>query len=457
MWDALVRSTYAQIVMSVPRAHVGCLTPTEGFIDTLMCVPRMCGMPCPVLLERMLFLMYASKAFKFRIYPNKEQVDQIETSFNACIKVWNLALELKDAAYKNDGTSLSSVDLNKMIPKWKKVLPWLAIAPNSALQQVCRNLDQAYKNAFRRLKRGEEPGFPKYKKMRSGHKSYKTPAGGRKGTDGKVIVRTQAVRVVDEHHVILPKLGSVKCRGMQHELLDGTCGHVLSGTVSRTPTGKYYLSIGCENTLIPDMPDGMVDVMGVRLGVSELAVRSDGMRVENPKARARYEKKLRREQRRLSRKTKGSANYRKQCARKAKVDERIANIRSDATHKLSKDIVRDSKAVSIRRVDVKDMMAQGTLPKCAKKNINRAISDAAMYETSRRIQYKCDWYGRPVVEVPSGEVTTTLCRQCGETYDHNGPLGATWTCPYCGSVHDTALNAARNVASVGQRMIMMAS
>lgn len=394
-----------------------------------------------------------SKAYKFRLYPNKEQQAQIDTSLNACIRVWNLSLELKDAAYKNDGTSLSSVDLCKMIPRWKKILPWIALAPNSALQQECRHLDQAYKNAFRRLKMGEEPGFPKYKSTRSGGKSYTTPAGGRKGPDGKVNVRTQAVRVVDGHHIILPKLGTVRCRGMQQDLIEGNCGHVLNATVSRTPTGKYWVSLGCADVPDPVMPQGMVDVMGVRLGVGGMT-RSDGIGIDSPKVYKKYERKLAREQRRLSRRKKGSKNYEKQRLKVAKVNEKIANTRSSHVHEATKQIVRDSKAVVVGRLDVKGMTEKRPGEgRGVQKKQSRALLDAAMFETVRRLEYKCEWYGREFVALEGGLPWTRTCSRCGA---ETGPIEAgvkRWTCPECGTEHVTAENAATNIMYEGAAVI----
>jgi len=392
--------------------------------------------------------------YKFRLYPNDEQTQQIETTFNACIRVWNLALELKDAAYKNDKTSLSVFDINKMITRWKRILPWLSIAPISALQQTARNLDQAYKNAFKRLKKGEDPGFPKYKTMRTGAKSYKTPAGGRKGPDGKVIVKTQAVRVVDRHHIILPKLGTVRCRGMQDALVNGECGHVLSATVSRTPTGKYYCSVGCEDVPQPEMEDGIVDVMGVRVAVGDGITRSDGIAIPNPKAYKKYERKARREQRRLSRKVKGSHNYEKQRRRKARVDERVADIRSDHIHKVTKDIVRDSKSVIVGRSEVKKMTkAKKGDGRKVQRSINRAILDSAIYTTTWRLEYKADRYGRQVIVLQGGLPWTRTCSRCGAETGPTKPGVAQWTCTECGTTHVTSENAARNIQYEGAAML----
>lgn len=421
-------------------------------------------------------------AFKFKIYPNSKQRQQMDTTMRAVAKVWNLGLELRDAHYelhrddprtdvdvrlgrgefakvdmtnahevlhlKSSKKSLSSIDTCAVLVKWKKQLPWLAEAPSSSLQQALRNLDQAYKNAFRRLKLGEEPGFPKYKSVKHGS-SFKVTAGGRKGHDGKVIVSTQSVRIKDEHHVILPKFGVVRCRGVQSELIDGRCGHILGATVSRLGSGAYYVSINCEHVERPEMPDGKVDVLGVRVAVNGIT-RSDGIEIDGVGARKKLERRLAREQRRLSRKKFGSRNYEKQRKRKAKLEERIANMRSDSIHKATKEIVRDAKAIAVGRPEVKRMSAKKKGEgRSVQKTQNRAMLDSAMYMTTWRLEYKAARYGRDTVILEGGLPWTRTCSACGAETGPTKPGVRRWTCESCGTTHDTATNAARNIMFEG--------
>jgi len=386
-----------------------------------------------------------SRAFRFRLYPNRAQVEQIEATYRACRWIWNRCLEIKDAAYKNDGKSLNSTQLCKLITMYKRtgVGEWISVAPNSALQQSVRDLDAAYKNFFRRVKRGEAPGFPKYKRP-SGAQSYRTPAGGRldKSTGSYV---GQCVAVIDERHVKLPKLGTVKCRITQMPE-----GHILSATVSRNPAGHYFVSLCCENVPYPKVSDGSIDVMGVRVGVDDMMTCSDGVRVKGSKALSKSMKKLRREQRRLSRRKKGSANWKKQKLKVARVHERVHNQRQDAIHKATTRVVRDSRAVAVSSYSVKDMTrkvhGEG---RSVQRKRNRALLDASTFEVTRQLEYKCEWNRRAFIKVDSSSAFTRTCRVCGER--HEGKIGKQWTCRRCGTTHDTAMNAARNIARAGSR------
>jgi len=368
-----------------------------------------------------------SRAYKFRIYPNKTQAELIEETFRACRYVWNIALECKKVEWDDRGKNVSAYELMKLLTGVKSVCTWLYDVPNSAMQQSIRDLDVAFKNFFRRVKNGEKPGYPKFKKAGCSFQSYRTPAAG------------NAVRVIDDRHVKLPKLGKVKCRITQTPQ-----GHLLSATVSRTPSGKYFCSITCENVPEPYMEDGTLDVMGVRLGVRDLITCSDGVRVENPRALSKSERKLRREQRRLSRKKRGSANYRKQKQKVALVHERVANQRRDNIHKATTRIVRDSKAIAVSSNDVAGMMRS--------KKFSKAVADASMSEVKRQLAYKAQWYGRDLVEVDASTAFGSTCGRCGAQAELK--VGTTrWTCPKCGAHHDYALNAARNIAAIGMAEI----
>lgn len=373
------------------------------------------------------------RAYKCRMYPNREQTAQIERTLGSCRWVWNHALEVKHDAYKATKRSLSSYELMKLITMWKRtVSPWLVEADSQALQQTIRNLDQAYKNFFRRVKKGEKPyGYPKPKK-RAGRESYRTPA-----ANGKV-------KVIDDRHVKVPKLGVVKVRGLQK-----VEGRMLNATIERAPSGKYFLSLCCTDVPEPEMPTGSVDMMGIDLGVGDdLLIRSDGVKVENNRRLRSAEKRLKRAQRSLSRREKGSANYRKQRLKVARLHEKVANQRRDDLHKATTQAVRDAKAVSIETLNVKGMEQNHHLAK--------SVADASMYEMSRQLQYKCGWYGRDFVKVDRWFPSTQTCSCCGAVVGPKGFGGLhdrDWTCPSCGAHHDRDVNAAKNIAREGQRML----
>lgn len=362
------------------------------------------------------------KAYRCRLYPNREQAALIERTFGACRWVWNLSLETKRAAYEVNKRNISAYELMKFLTTWKRtVAPWLYDVSNQALQQSIRDLDRAYQNFFRRVKNGEKPGFPKFKSKRNGTQSYREPAAGGK------------VKVLDDSHVKLPKLGKVKCR-----ITQPIEGRILNATVKRVPSGKYYVVICCTDVPEPSMPEGENQVLGIDAGVKDLMVRSDGVRVPNHRFAYKAERRLRREQRRLSRRRKDSANWRKQKARVARVHERVANQRRDALHKATTDAVRYAKAIAVEDLNVNGMTKN--------HHLARAVSDASMSEMIRQLEYKCAWYGREFRKVDRWFPSSKTCGSCGEVFDGLNLGMREWTCPSCGAHHDRDLNAARNIA-----------
>jgi len=370
-----------------------------------------------------------NKAYRCRIYPTKEQTAQIEKTFGACRWVFNLCLETKKAAWEFEKKNLSYYELTKQLTIWKKtVAPWLYEVSNPALQQSIRDLDAAYQNFFRRVKNGEKPGYPKFKSKRSGNQSYRVPS-----DRGRL-------HIVNEHQIRIPKLGTVKCRG-----LPKVEGRILNATIRRVPSGKYYVSLCCADVPEPDMPLGENDILGIDVGIKDLMTRSDGVKVPNNKYLKRSEKKLRREQRKLSRRKKGSNNWKKQKRKVALVHERISNQRKDAMHKATTQAVRESKAIAVEDLNVQGMQKNHHLAK--------AVSDASMSEIHRQLQYKCDWYGRDFVKVDRWFPSSKTCGNCGCVFDDLTLSMREWTCPECGAHHDRDLNAARNIAKEGMRLL----
>ena len=174
----------------------------------------------------------------------------------------------------------------------KKDLPWLSEVDSTALQASIQNLDMAFKNFFRRVKNGEKPGYPKFKKKRDHRKSYKSKC---VGTNIKVF----------DGYVQLPKLGLVKCRVSKQMQ-----GRILSATVSQNPSGKYFVSICCTDVDIDPLPSTGAAV-GIDMGLKSFAITSEGVEYPNHRYLRKSERKLAHLQRRLSRKTKGSKRWEK--------------------------------------------------------------------------------------------------------------------------------------------------
>ena len=227
-------------------------------------------------------------AYKFRLYPNKEQETMIHRNFGCTRFVYNYYLDMRIKLYKEEQKSMNAFACMKHLTQLKKELTWLKEADATALNRSLRDLERAYENFFRRVKKGEKPGFPKFKSKMDRRKSYSTA--------GSIAVYEDAVK--------LPKMGLVECRGCKE-----IQGRILSATVSQTPSGKYYASICCTDVEIPKLPVTGKTV-GVDLGIKALATTSDGDSYENNKYLYQQDKRLKRLTKSLSRKQPGSKKKR---------------------------------------------------------------------------------------------------------------------------------------------------
>lgn len=368
------------------------------------------------------------KTFEYRIYPNAGQRELLQKTFGCCRYVYNKVLGIRQDEREKGCKTRGINSYIVQIPTWKKTTePWLAEVDSMALQQSLRDLDRAYRNFFRNP---GKVGFPKFKPKRAGRKSY----------------RTNRIAIVDGRHVRLPKLGTVKAR-----ISRPVEGRVLSATVKQVPSGKYFVTICCTDVPGPAAREGSVGMLGIDAGVHDMATCSDGTRVANPKHLARSERRLAREQRRLSRRVgarKGerpSRNFERQRRKVARVHEKIASQRKDALHKFTTGAVRESQAIAVEDLNVRGMMANRKLAK--------AVSDAAMSEMIRQLEYKCAWHGRGFVKVSRWFPSSKLCGECGHVFGGLTLSMREWVCPECGAHHDRDLNAAENIAREGKRIL----
>ncbi len=369
-------------------------------------------------------------SYKFRLYPNREQINLIERTFGCYRYVYNHYLAMRRETYKTSGATLNYYACCKDLAllKQQKETSWLRDVDATALQASVQDLDRAFQNFFRRVKQGEKPGYPKFKSKHSHRQSYKSKCVG------------SNIKVLDKA-VQLPKLGKVKCR-----ISRNVEGRILSATVSRTASGKYYVSLSCRlDHEMPKLPFTGA-VVGLDMGIKSFAVSSDGIEYANPKYLRQSEKKLARLQRQLSRKTKGSANWNKARIQIARLHEHIANQRLDMQHKLSTQIVRQSDVICIENLASKNMVQSHKLAK--------AISDASWGAFRRQLTYKAEWYGRKLITVDRFYASSQTCSCCGKKWAGTKNLSVRkWTCPNCGAVLDRDTNAAINILNEGLRQV----
>ena len=363
------------------------------------------------------------RAIKYELDPTPQQRELIKKTCGCCRLVYNIMLDRKVNAYKENKRSLSSVELINELPKLKKSeeYAFLNEVPSQSLQQAIRNLDTAYTNFFR--KNGS--GFPKFKK---------------KGVRDSYRIPVPCTFDFCNWTVKTAKLGAVKVFRGRNKRVDGT---VKQYTISHTPTDRYYISVLYETADRPRLGNGKS--VGIDLGIKAFATLSDGTVFENQKHLRRSERKLRVLQRSMARKYKAgkkrdeqSNNWKKARLRVARLQERVAFQREDYLHKVSTWIARNYENVFVEDLNVKGMVKNRRLAK--------SVSDCSWSRFLAMLGYKCD----NLVKVDRYFASSQTCSVCGYKNESVKNLSVReWDCPQCGSHHDRDLNAAMNLEREG--------
>jgi len=350
------------------------------------------------------------KAFLYRLYPNLEQQAALAVQFGHARFVFNWALATRNAHYKEHGTGLGYYALKRMMTELKRSpdCDWLKEADSQALQAKVEDLNRAFVNFFEGRAR-----FPRFKKRRS-----------------RQSIRYPQRFKFDGDRVYLPKVGWVKI--VLHRPIEGKPKHL---TVSKTKSGEYYASVLCE-TEISVRPNGMPPV-GVDLGLKDFAVLSTGEKIEHPKHLRKAERRLKKLQRRMSRKKKGGANRNKARLLLARQHEHVARQRADFLHKLSRRLVSEHGTIRLEDLNVRGMLANHKLAK--------SIADSGWSMFGRFCEYKAEWYGSRVERTDRFYPSSKACCVCGRVNRDLTLADRFWTCGNCGAYHDRDINAAINI------------
>jgi putative transposase len=358
-------------------------------------------------------------ATQIRLYPTAKQEESLAKAFGCARWYWNNSLAETQEVYQETGKGLGQYALNKRLPELKKEFEWLADAHSQVLQSVSLNMSRAFVNFFER--RAKYPNF----KSKHGKQSIQYP---------------QGVKIVDGCKIFLPKLGHVKA--VVHREVVGTIKTV---TVSQNQAGKYFASVLTETGVAAPAVSYDGKMIGIDVGLTHLAVTSDGSKFDNPRHLARAAKNLKRKQHKFSRKVKGSNTRNKARILVAKAHEHTANARKDWLHKLSRRMVDENQVIAVEDLHVKGMMKNHCLSK--------AIGDVGWGMFTNFLEYKAARAGKGFIRVNRYFPSSKSCSCCMHV-QASMPLNIrSWRCDKCGASHDRDINAAQNIRIEAQRMI----
>lgn len=357
------------------------------------------------------------RAYKYRLFPTKEQEVLLSKHFGCSRWIYNYALDKKVKAYQTTKESLSRFTIQKDLPELKKSdeTKWLKEVNSQSLQASLENLDKAFTKFFR-----EKKGFPKFKSKHDNRQSFSVPQNG----------------IVDfeTNTISLPKFKKpIKCK--LHRRFEGNSKTV---TISKTPTGKYFVSVLVEvNEELPKLKT--IDenkAIGIDLGIKTFAVLSNGEEIQNPKYLRSALKRLKKQQRRASKKVKGSNNRKKAVMKLAVLHEKVANKRSDFLHKVTAKLVSEHDTLCLETLKASNMIKNHKLA--------QALSDISIGKFNEILEYKAKWNGVNILRIGRFQPSSKMC-SCGEINKELKLSDRVWTCKACGVTHERDELAANNI------------
>jgi putative transposase len=340
--------------------------------------------------------------------------------------VFNWALAQKIKTYEETAKSISQFDLNRQLTQLKKEQLFLKEVNAQSLQGMTKQVESAFTKFFR-----EKKGFPNFKSKKNPLQAFQIP---------------QSYSVDFDNNIIkLPKLGNVKA--VLHRRFEG---NLKTATVSRTPAGKYFISllVDDEKSLPKKQEFTTETTIGIDIGIKDFVVLSNGEKIENPKYLKTSLKKMKALQRQVSRKVKGSNNRRKVIKKLTKLHEKITNQRNDFQNKLSFRLICENQAIALETLNVDGMIKN--------HHLAQSISDASWSSFVTKLQYKAEWSGKTILRIGRFQPSSKLCNNCGY-YNRDLTLKVReWFCPECNTFHDRDVNAAINIkkfALIDQNLI----
>ncbi|WP_418906462.1 RNA-guided endonuclease TnpB family protein (plasmid) [Borreliella turdi] len=362
--------------------------------------------------------MGANKAYKYRIYPDTKQKKYFSKVFGCVRFLYNKMLSDKKDYFEKNKQGLITYP-----SKYKEEFFFLKEVDSLALCNAQIDLNSAYSNFFREIKKGNRTqGFPKYKSKKN-RQTYRT-------NNQKNSIR------IENDYIKIPKIGFVKLALHRNIKSNEVIKNVV---VEKDADDKYYISVAVECLDVKNndkTKDNKKEVVGIDMSMRHFLVSSEGEKINHPKYLLKNESKLKRYQKKLSKKQKGSRNRAKSRLRVAKLHKKISNKRKDFLHKLSYYFAANYKNIVIENLSIKGMQ---------KGMFGKSVNDLGWYEFVRQLSYKSEWYGSYLHKADRYFPSSKLCNNCGIKNTTLKLSDTRWTCSGCNTLHDRDINAALNL------------
>ena len=365
------------------------------------------------------------KSYRFRMYPTISQIELIHKTFGCTRLVYNYYLEKKKEA------NLSCFDMIKDLKNLQAKYPYLKEVDSCSLRCCLFNLDDAFKRYYKK-----QGSYPKFKSKYNSRRCYRTNCISSSYKDKTY----QSIEVDLKKDIIkLPKLKEVKIRGYRD--LEYLPGRIINATVEQASTGKYYVSVVVEeNDIYTKLTPRKI--IGIDLGIKDIIITSDNEKIGNPRLIEKYEKRIKRCQRELSRRIKRSNNYYKTKRRLAVLYQKLKNARKYLIHQITKKLVIENDIIVTENLNIKGMIEE--------KKISKHLTNVSLGEICRVLEYKAKIYGKKYIQIDSYYPSSQICSKCGYKNKEVKKLSVrSWVCPKCESNHDRDYNASYNILFEG--------
>ena len=377
------------------------------------------------------------KAYRFRLYLTTNQIELIHKTFGCTRVVYNHYLEKQKALYDEGKDSLSCFDMIKDLKNFQVERPYLKEVDSCSLRCSLFNLDDAFKRWYKG--QGE---YPKFKGKYNPKRSYRTNCISSTYKDKTY----QSIEVDLKRHIIkLPKLKEVSIKGYRD--LEYLPGRIINATIEQASTLKYYVSVLVEEDDVYTKLKPK-KIIGIDLGIKDIVITSDNEKIGNPRLIEKYEKRIKRCARELSRRVKGSNNYNKTKKKLAVLHQKLKNARRHFIHQITKKLVIENDIIVTESLKLKDMIEE--------KRLSKQLTNVSLGDLCRVLEYKAKIYGKKYIKIDSYYPSSQECSRCGYKNEKVKDLSVrSWICPECGSYHDRDYNASYNIMFEGLKKYMM--